>query len=47
MSKEMQAAFTLLEEEKGISPEVVIGAIAEALTAAYKKAIQSITKRDN
>ena len=33
----MQAAFTLLEEEKGISPEVVIGAIAEALTAAYKK----------
>lgn len=37
MSKEMQAAFTLLEEEKGISPEVVIGAIAEALTAAYKK----------
>ena len=35
MSKEMQAAFTLLEEEKGISPEVVIGAIAEALSAAY------------
>jgi N utilization substance protein A len=33
MSKEMQAAFTLLEEEKGIR-SVVIGAIAEALTAA-------------
>lgn len=36
MSKEMQAAFTLLEEEKASRSEVVIGADYEALTAAYK-----------
>ncbi|WEV61029.1 transcription termination factor NusA [Streptococcaceae bacterium ESL0729] len=37
MSKEMLSALTILEEEKGIKREVVVEAIEQALTAAYKK----------
>lgn len=37
MSKEMLNAFTMLEEEKGIKQEIVIEAIEQAITAAYKR----------
>lgn len=37
MSKEMQNAFAMLEEEKGIKPEIVVDAIEQAITAAYKR----------
>ncbi|MCL2676819.1 MAG: transcription termination/antitermination protein NusA, partial [Streptococcaceae bacterium] len=37
MSKEMQNAFAILEEQKGIKPEIVIEAIEQAITAAYKR----------
>ncbi|OFI46270.1 transcription termination factor NusA [Floricoccus penangensis] len=37
MSKEMLSALTTLEEEKGIKKEVVVEAIEQAMTAAYKK----------
>lgn len=37
MSKEMLNAFTILEEEKGIKQEIVIEAIEQAITAAYKR----------
>ena len=37
MSKELMAAMQLLEEEKGIKPEVIKEALESALTLAYKK----------
>jgi len=37
MSKEMLRALTVLEEEKGISKDVVITALEAALVSAYKK----------
>lgn len=37
MSKEMLNAFAMLEEQKGIKPEIVIEAIEQAITAAYKR----------
>ncbi|MEY8537975.1 transcription termination factor NusA [Lactococcus muris] len=37
MSKEMLNAFAMLEEEKGIKQEIVIEAIEQAITAAYKR----------
>ncbi|BAK58176.1 transcription termination factor NusA [Lactococcus garvieae] len=37
MSKEMLNAFKMLEEEKGIKQEIVIEAIEQAITAAYKR----------
>ena len=37
MSKEMIKALNILEEEKGISKEVVITALEAALVSAYKK----------
>lgn len=37
MSKEMETAFAVLEEEKGIKREIVIEAIEQAITAAYKR----------
>lgn len=37
MSKEMINAFTMLEEEKGIKQEIVVEAIEQAITAAYKR----------
>lgn len=37
MSKELIAAMQLLEEEKGIKPEVIKEALESALTLAYKK----------
>ena len=37
MSKEMLNAFTMLEEETGIKQEIVIEAIEQAITAAYKR----------
>ncbi|MFC4651541.1 transcription termination factor NusA [Lactococcus nasutitermitis] len=37
MSKEMLNAFEMLEEQKGIKPEIVIEAIEQAITAAYKR----------
>lgn len=37
MSKEMLNAFAMLEEQKGIKSEIVIEAIEQAITAAYKR----------
>lgn len=37
MSKEMLSALDVLETEKGVKKEVVIGALEDALTAAYKR----------
>lgn len=37
MSKEMLNAFDMLEEQKGIKREIVIDAIEQAITAAYKR----------
>jgi N utilization substance protein A len=37
MSKEMLSALDVLETEKGVKKEIVIGALEDALTAAYKR----------
>ncbi|MGX7349010.1 transcription termination factor NusA [Dolosicoccus paucivorans] len=37
MSKELVKAMAVLEEEKGISPEIIIEALESALVLAYKK----------
>lgn len=37
MSKELVAALDALEQEKGIAREVIVGALEDALAAAYKK----------
>lgn len=37
MSKEMLNAFAMLEEQKGIKSEIVIEAIEQAITVAYKR----------
>ena len=45
MSKEMLRALTVLEEEKGISKDVVITALEAALVSAYKKKLRTSSKR--
>lgn len=40
MSKEMLRAFEALEDEKGISKEVILEALEAALVSAYKRNYQ-------
>ena len=40
MSKEMLRAFEALEDEKGISQEVILEALEAALVSAYKRNYQ-------
>ena len=40
MSKELLNALDILQEEKGISPEVVVDALETALITAYKRNYQ-------
>lgn len=44
MSKEMLRAFEALEDEKGISQEVILEALEAALVSAYKRNYQRSAK---